>query len=357
MVETLQIAIERVAKSRLPEVDFSKLPFGQVYTDHMFLADYRDGEWCNFRIVPYGHISVSPATPAIHYGQSIFEGMKACLSPTGEVLVFRPDANLTRLNISAERMCMPALPESLFMESLEALLALEKRWIPTTEGASLYIRPFMFSADEYIGIRPSQNFTFMIILSPVGAYYSQPVRVKIETHYTRAVAGGTGYAKAGGNYGGSIYPAKLAADQGYHQLLWTDGREHKYIEESGTMNVMFVMGNTLVTPALSDSILAGITRDSILTLARHLGMNVEERKVSVAELVASLESGQVQEAFGAGTAATIAPIEVIGYEGKDYTLPPVAGRTFSTRIHRELDAIKRGEQPDPFGWIAKMQAV
>lgn len=354
MVETLSIAIERVAKSRLPEIDFSQLPFGQVYTDHMFLADYRNGEWCNFRIVPYGHISVSPATPAIHYGQSVFEGMKACLSPTGEVLVFRPDANLKRLNISAGRMCMPELPEALFMESLEALLSLDKRWIPTTEGASLYIRPFMFSADEYIGIRPSQSFTFMIILSPVGAYYSAPVRVKIETHYTRAVAGGTGYAKAGGNYGGSIYPAKLAADKGYHQLLWTDGREHKYIEESGTMNVMFVIGDTLVTPALSDSILAGITRDSILTLARHMGMNVEERKISVAELVAALENGSVQEAFGAGTAATIAPIEVIGYEDRDYTLPPVATRKFSTRIHRELDAIKRGVQADPFGWIATM---
>jgi branched-chain amino acid aminotransferase len=354
MVEALQIAIERVAKSRLPEVDFAHLPFGQVYTDHMFLADYRQGEWVNFRIVPYGHISVSPATPAIHYGQSIFEGMKACLSKEGEILVFRPDANLKRLNISAARMCMPEVPEDLFMDALDALLTLDKQWIPTTEGASLYIRPFMFSADEYIGIRPSQNFTFMIILSPVGAYYSNPVRVKIETHYTRAVAGGTGYAKAGGNYGGSIYPAKLAADQGYHQLLWTDGREHKYIEESGTMNVMFVMNNTLVTPSLSDSILAGITRDSILTLARHVGMAVEERKISVEELVAGLQNGTVQDAFGAGTAATIAPIEAIGYDGKDYSLPPVATRTFSTRIHRELDAIKRGTQADPFGWIAKM---
>lgn len=354
MVEALQIAVEKVAKSRLPEVDFAKLPFGQVYTDHMLLADYRDGEWANFRIVPYGRISVSPATPAIHYGQSIFEGMKACLSATGEILVFRPDANLNRLNISAARMCMPELPESLFMESLEALLNLDKQWIPTTQGASLYIRPFMFSADEYIGIRPSQTFTFMIILSPVGAYYSAPVRVKIETHYTRAVAGGTGYAKAGGNYGGSIYPAKLAADQGYQQLLWTDGREHKYIEESGTMNVMFVIGDTLVTPALSDSILAGITRDSILTLARHMGLTVEERKISVEELVTALKEGRVQDAFGAGTAATIAPIEAIGHNGTDYTLPPVATRTISTRIHQTLDALKRGTEPDTFNWIAKM---
>jgi branched-chain amino acid aminotransferase len=212
----------------------------------------------------------------------------------------------------------------------------------------------MFSADEYIGIKASENFTFMIILCPVGAYYSTPVKVLIETHYTRAVEGGTGYAKAGGNYGGAIYPAKLAQDKGYHQLIWTDGKNHEYIEESGTMNVMFVIEDTLVTPALSDSILAGITRDSVLKLARHWGMKVEERRISVQELVNGLQKGIVKEAFGAGTAATIAPIELIGYEGKDYYLPPVADRVFSNRVFEELDGIKRGSKPDPFGWISKM---
>jgi branched-chain amino acid aminotransferase len=258
------------------------------------------------------------------------------------------------MNISAERMCMPYIPEELFMESLSALIELDRSWIPTAEGSSLYIRPFMYSADEYIGIRPSENFTFQIILCPVGSYYSTPVKVKIEQHYTRAVAGGTGFAKAGGNYGGAIYPAKMAQDKGYHQLIWTDGVEHKYIEESGTMNVMFVMDNTLITPALSDSILAGITRDSVLSLARHWGMKVEERRISVDELIAGLEKGIVTEAFGAGTAATIAHIELIGHEGKDYHLPPIEKREFSNRVYKELDAIKSGSQPDPFGWITKI---
>jgi branched-chain amino acid aminotransferase len=354
MVETIKINIERVKRSRLPEVDFSNLPFGKVYTDHMFIADFRNGEWQNPRVVPYGYMPISPATPAIHYGQSIFEGMKGYHGSNGEALIFRPLDNLKRLNISAERMCMPALPEDLFMDSLATLIETDRKWIPKDEGSSLYIRPFVFSADEYIGIRPSLDFTFMIILCPVGAYYSTPVKVKIETHYTRAVAGGTGYAKAGGNYGGAIYPAKLAQDQGYHQLIWTDGREHKYIEESGTMNVMFVIDDTLVTPALSDSILAGITRDSVLKVARSWGMKVEERKISVDELVDALKGGRVKEAFGAGTAATIAHIELIGNEGKDYMLPPIEKREFANKVYKELEGMKRGVRPDPFGWIAKM---
>ncbi|MFZ6012767.1 MAG: branched-chain amino acid aminotransferase [Bacteroidota bacterium] len=354
MVDTLKIDIEKVKKSRLAEVDFKNTPFGKVYTDHMFVADFRNGEWKNLRIVPYGHMMVSPATPAIHYGQSIFEGMKAYYGKNGQALVFRALDNWKRLNISADRMCMPVLPEELFMESLTTLIDLDRQWIPNTDGSSLYIRPFMFSADEYIGIRPSQDFTFMIILSPAGAYYSTPVKVKIETHYTRAVEGGTGYAKAGGNYGGAIYPSKLALDQGYHQLIWTDGKEHRYVEESGTMNVMFVIDDTLVTPALSDSILAGITRDSVLRLARHWGMKVEERKLSVQELVEALKKGRVKEAFGAGTAATIAHIELIGHEGKDYQLPPVEKREFANKVYHELDGIKRGTKPDPFGWMMSM---
>lgn len=354
MVDTLKIDIERTSKSRLPQTDFENLPFGKVYTDHMFMADYRDGEWKNLRIIPYGHIPMSPATPALHYGQSIFEGMKGYASSSGDVLVFRPLDNLKRLNISADRMCMPALPEDIFMDSLTTLLDLDRKWVPKNEGSSLYIRPFMFSADEYIGIRPSIDFTFMIILCPVGAYYSTPVKVKIETHYTRAVEGGTGYAKAGGNYGGAIYPAKLAQDQGYHQLVWTDGKEHKYIEESGTMNVMFVIDNTLVTPALGDSILAGITRDSVLKIAKSWGMKVEERKISVDELVSALQKGKVTEAFGAGTAATIAHIELIGHEGKDYYLPPIEKREFANKVYNELEGMKRGSRPDPFGWITKM---
>lgn len=354
MVESLKVEIQQVKRSRLSEIDFDHLPFGKVYTDHMFVADFQGGEWKNLRIVPYGKMPVSPATPAIHYGQSIFEGLKAHCGPSGEALIFRPRDNWTRMNRSAERMCMPLLPEELFMDGLDGLISLDRKWIPEAKGSSLYIRPFMFSADEYIGIRPSVNFTYMVIMSPVGAYYSRPVKVKIETHYTRAARGGTGYAKAGGNYGGAIYPAKLAQDEGYDQLIWTDAKEHAYVEESGTMNVMFVIGGRLITPALSDSILPGITRDSVLRLARSWGMPVEERKVAVRELIAAADSGELEEAFGVGTAATIAHIQSIGFEGRDYVLPAVEKRQFAARAYEELEGIKHGTREDKFGWIVKM---
>jgi len=354
MIDIQKIEVQKTSKSRLPGIDFTNLPFGKVYTDHMFVADYKNGQWGNLKIVPYGPITMSPAAPVLHYGQSIFEGMKGYRNASNDALVFRPHDNWERFNRSAERMCMPLLPEEIFTEGLQKLIEVDRHWIPTTEGSSLYIRPFMFSVDEFIGIRPFQEFTFMIILSPVGTYYSTPVKVKIETHYTRAIEGGTGFAKTGGNYSGSMYPAKLAQDKGYHQLLWTDGKTHEYIEESGTMNVMFVINDTLVTPALNDSILAGITRDSVLKLARHWGMKVEERKISIKELIEALKSGAVKEAFGAGTAATIAHIEVIGHEGIDYKLPDVANRVFSHKVYRELDRIKRGVAADPFGWVVKM---
>jgi branched-chain amino acid aminotransferase len=353
MVDTLKIEVQRVSHSRITQVDFDTLPFGKVYTDHMFIADYKQGQWTNLRIIPYGHISVSPATPAIHYGQSIFEGMKAYASKSGEALVFRALDNLRRLNISAERMCMPPVPDELFIDGLSALLEIDKQWIPTSPGSSLYIRPFLFSADEYIGIRASENFTFMIILSPVGPYYAAPVKVLVENHFTRAVQGGTGYAKAGGNYGGAIYPTKLAQQKGFDQLIWTDGKTHEFIEESGTMNVMFVIDEVLVTPALSDSILAGITRDSVLKLVRSWGVKAEERKISVKELQLGLEEGRVKEAFGAGTAATIAHIDLIGIGDKNYKLPPVEKRVLANRILTELESIKRGTKSDPFNWVTK----
>jgi len=351
MVETQKIEIQKTTKSRLSQVDFRDIPFGKVYADHMFMADFRDGDWKNLRVVPYGKMQVSPATPAIHYGQSIFEGLKAYKNEQNEALVFRPLDNWKRMNISAERMCMPYLPEDIFMEGMRTLIDMDRDWIPTTDGSSLYIRPFMFSADEYIGIRPSLDFTFMIINSPVGPYYSTPVKVRIETKYSRVAEGGTGFAKAGGNYGSSLYPAKVAQEQGYHQLIWTDSREHKYVEESGTMNLMFVFDDTLVTPSLGDTILRGITRDSVLALAKSWGMKTEERKISVEELVDGLQSGRVKEAFGAGTAATIAHIELIGHEGKNYYLPPVELRKFSTRVLDELDGMKRGTRKDLFGWV------
>ncbi len=354
MTDTMKFSIQKVAQSAVDTFDFSEMPFGKFYTDHMLMADYKGGEWKNGRIVPYGKIEVSPATPTLHYSHTIFEGLKAYGTQSGDALIFRPHENLKRLNRSADRMCMVNVPEELYMQSLRTLIDLERAWIPTAPGSSLYIRPFLFSADEYIGIRPSIDFTYMVILSPVSAYYSAPVKVKIETHFTRAVAGGTGFAKTGGNYSGSIYPAKLAQEQGYHQLIWTDGKTHEYIEESGTMNVMFVIGDTLITPSLSDSILPGITRDSVLTLVKSWGWKVEERKVSVKEVVEALENGTMKEAFGVGTAATIAHIATIGYEGKDYDLPAVETRTWANKIYTELEGIKKGERPDEFGWIVKM---
>jgi branched-chain amino acid aminotransferase len=349
-----RISIDKVSRSGLPGDGLHDIPFGRLFADHMFIADYREDEWKDLRIIPYGRIQISPGSPALHYGQSIFEGMKAYYGGAHESLVFRPRDNWKRLKLSAERMSLAPVPEEIFMEGLSTLISLDRSWIPNTPGGSLYIRPFLFSGDEYIGIRPSHDVTFMIITSPAGVYYSSPVRVKIETRYTRAIAGGTGFAKAGGNYGGAIYPSRLAQEQGYHQLLWTDGKTHQYIEESGTMNVMFVIGDKLVTPSLSDSILAGITRDSVLTLARHWGMVVEERKISVEELIDGLKKGNVSEAFGTGTAATIAPISAIGYEGMDYPLPTTEKGAIAASVFIALENIKRSKAPDPFHWVERM---
>ncbi len=352
MTDTIAIDIQTRITSRIEEVDFNNIDFAKVYSDHMFISQYRNEDWGNHHILPYGNLSISPANPTIHYGQSIFEGMKAYRSPQGEILLFRPLDNFRRLNISAERMCMPHLPEEVFMEGLRELISLDRDWVPDVGGTSLYIRPYMFSADEYIGIRPSENFDFMIISCPVGMYYTKPVRVKIETHYTRAAAGGTGYAKAGGNYGGSLYPAKLGQEQGYDQLIWTDAKEHKYIEESGTMNVMFLIDDVLVTAPAGDTILDGITRDSVITLAKDWGMKVEERKVSVEEVIDAAKSGRLQEAFGAGTAATIANIVTIGYNGVDYDLPD--NREFSSKVLTTLDDIRTGRSEDKFGWVHRI---
>jgi branched-chain amino acid aminotransferase len=353
MVDTLTFPVQKVAQSRLPQVDFSNLGFGKYYSDHMFIMEYSGGQWHNGRIIPYGDLSLSPATSALHYGQAIFEGLKAYKNEAGEVLVFRPEANAQRLNASAERLAMPALPEEYFINGLLQLLAVDKDWVPAAPGHSLYIRPYMFATDAYTGVRPSETYYFIIFTCPVGVYYNKPVRVKVETEFTRAAKGGTGYAKAAGNYAASLLPAALAQKAGYDQLLWTDGKNHEYFEESGTMNVVFVIDGKIVTPATSDSILKGITRDSILTLARHMGLSVEERPVTVKEVIEAAKNGTLQEAFGVGTAATIAPIAVIGHEGVDYTLPAVENRTIAPRIHQALDDIKTGKVADTFGWIMK----
>ncbi len=350
MIKELDIKINKTANSRLSEVDFDNVPFGKVYSDHMFLANYSDGKWGNLRIEPYQNLSLSPANSAIHYGQSIFEGMKAFKMKNGKISIFRPDQNFKRINLSADRMCMPPISEEIFFEGLRSLIELDQSWIPEKDGTSLYIRPFMFATDEYIGIKPSDNYLFIIFTCPVGAYYSKPVNVKIETRYTRAVEGGTGGAKAAGNYAASLYPARKAQQDGYQQLIWTDGKEHKYIEESGTMNLMFVASDTLYTAPTGDTILKGVTRDSVLTIARDWGMKVEERRISVEELVLALKEGRVQEAFGTGTAATIAHIASIGYENDRYELPQIEESAFSSRVLAELNGIKRGTVNDRFNW-------
>lgn len=354
MVDTLNIDIRKIAKSRISEIDFANIPFGKVYADHMFVADYDGKQWKDFRIEPYAPLQLSPANTTLHYGQSIFEGMKAYKSKAGEVLIFRPKENFKRLNRSAERMCIPQLPEEVFMNGLSELLKLDKAWVPGNPNTALYIRPFIFGADDYIGIRPSDTYKFMIFTCPVGSYYTEPVKVKIETDYSRAAPGGTGAAKAAGNYAGSLYPAMLAHQQGYHQLLWTDASSHQFIEESGTMNVMFLLDDTLVTSPAGDTILAGITRDSVLTLAREWGYKVEERKVSVEEVIEAIKNGRLKEAFGTGTAATIVHIQAIGFEGHDYNLPPVESSGFSHRVLKALDEIKTGQVKDKWNWVYKL---
>jgi len=354
MLTAQTIAIENIKKSRLPEVDFNSLEFGQTFSDHMLVADFKNGEWQTPSIVPFQDFSLSPANPALHYGQALFEGLKAYKNEAGEIAVFRPDANLRRLNISAERLCMPAYPEEVFIEGLKELLRLDADWIPTLAGSSLYIRPFMFATGEFLGVKPSDTYKFAIITCPVNAYYSTPLRVKVEETFARSVEGGFGFAKAAGNYAGSLYPAKKAAEEGYHQLLWTDGKTHEYFEESGTMNLMFVINDTLVTPALSTSILAGVTRDSIIQLAKDRGLPVEERKVSVAEVIAAIQNNTLQEAFGCGTAAVISHIETIGYRGTDYALPAVGNRKYSPALAQELNDIRTGKVADEHGWVVKV---
>ena len=353
--EAIRIDVKKIPKTRIAELDINNLQFGKLFADHMFVADYRDGQWQNPSIVPYDKIPMSPSISALHYGQAIFEGLKAYKNDNGEVLISRPDANLKRLNISCERMAMPPIPEELFMEGLTQLLKLDAAWVPSVPGASLYVRPFMFSTDEYIGVKPSETYKFIIFTAPVGVYYTAPVKVLVETSYIRAVEGGIGFVKAAGNYGRSLFPTQLAQQRGYHQIIWTDARNHRFIEESGTMNVMFVIDDIVITPPLGDTILAGITRDSVLTLARDWDYRVQERKISIDEVTDAHKKGTLQEAFGVGTAATIAHISDIGFEGKNYSLPPVGERIFSNRVAKELDNIRRGRTADKHNWMQKVK--
>ncbi|MCE7053815.1 branched-chain amino acid aminotransferase [Algoriphagus sp. AGSA1] len=352
MKTQLALPITKVQNSRIAETDFSNLVFGRTISDHMFVADYKNGEWCDARIVPYASLNLNPANATLHYGQSIFEGLKAYRNEEGKILIFRADANWRRLNESAERMCMPELPEEIFMEGLTQLIDLDRNWVPTAKGASLYIRPFMFATDDYIGVKPSDTYTFIILTCPVGNYYNKPVSVKVETTFTRATEGGTGAAKTAGNYAASLYPARQAQKAGYDQLLWTDGKSHSKIEESGTMNIMFKINGKLITaPTHTGTILKGITRDSVIQLAKDWNEPLEERFLTVSELETALQEGTFEEAFGTGTAATIAHVQRINVNGKDYDLPQKPTDAFSHRVLAELDGIKYGLVQDPHKWI------
>lgn len=347
----LHIPVQRAAASRIHEVDFNHLEFGQHNTDHMLCCDYAAGRWQKPKIIPFQNFSLSPASLGLHYGQTIFEGMKAFRMVDGRINIFRPRKHYERMTRSAERLCMPVVSYELFAEGLHQLVELDKEWIPAIAGGALYIRPFIIATEARLGVKISEEYRYAVVCSPSGAYYPRPLRVKIERQFVRAAAGGTGYAKCGGNYGGAFYPAQKAKEQGFDQVLWTDGTENNYLEESGTMNIFFVIRNKLVTPPLSDSILDGVTRDSLIGLAKRANITVEERRISVEELQHSFENGAITEAFGSGTAAVISPIRAIGIDGIDYPLPDGNGKQgLALSLRLDLDDIRYGRTIDPLGW-------
>ncbi|RZK50864.1 MAG: branched-chain amino acid aminotransferase [Pedobacter sp.] len=350
MIDTLTINTTLTSHSRLAEIDFDHLQFGKIFSDHMFMADYEGGEWKNFQILPYGPIPMSPAISALHYGQAIFEGMKAYRLHDGNISVFRADKNFERFNISAARMAMPTIPEEIFMQGIAALIQTDAAWIPTGENTSLYLRPVMFATDTSLGVRASDTYKFVVLATPAGPYYNKALKVKIETHFTRANQGGVGYAKTAGNYARSLHPFSEAQKEGFDQLIWTDAQTHQYVEESGAANLMFVIDGKIVTAATGDTILNGVTRRTIIELAEKNGIVVEERKVSIAEIIAGIQSGALTEAFAVGTAATVTQIGEIGYEQKLYTLNPVENRTISIKLASQLNEIRYGLVPDEFGW-------
>ncbi len=348
------IPITKTTNPRLPHFKIETLQFGKHFTDHMLMADYEDGEWKNVVIKPYAPFEVDPASAMLHYGQTIFEGIKAYKNTKDEVVIFRPDQNFIRFNVSADRMQMPAVPEWLFIGGMKQLIALEKGWIPSLPEHSLYIRPFIIATDPFLGVRPSLTYKFMIILGPSGPYFSAPMKIVIEEKYTRAAPGGVGYAKNGGNYGGSLYPVELAKKRGFDQILWTDAFEHKYVEEVGVMNVMFVIDGKVITPSLErGTVLKGVTRDSAIILLRDMGYVVEERNLSVDEIVEAHKKGLLQEVFGVGTAAVVSYIINLTY--KDYSMDfDLDKLKVAPALKQHLNDIRVGNVPDKHNWLEKL---
>lgn len=351
MTTVSDIKVTRTKVSRRSEVDFDNIAFGKVFSDHMFVVDYRDGGWQTPEIVPYGTFELAPATTALHYGQSIFEGMKAYRNVDGKPVLFRPRENFERMNRSAARMVMPPIPESLFLDGLKELVRVDIDWIPTQADSSLYIRPLMFANDDFIGVKPSDAYKLVIFTCPVGQYYSEPVKLWVTREFIRAAPGGTGAAKTAGNYAASYYAAQQAQDNGYHNVLWLDGKDHRYVEECGTMNMFFVIDGVAVTPELSGTILPGVTRDSVITLLGDMNVDVEERRVSIDEIEKAHADGKLEEAFGAGTAATISPVIEIGSEDGVMSLPPDDERKVGPALLKQLTDIRHGVAEDKYGWV------
>jgi len=346
------LKITKVATSKVSELDFNNIPFGKVFTDHMYVADYIDGKWTNKEIVPLHELSIHPGNLAWHYGQSIFEGMKATRDAEGTPLLFRPEEHIIRLNASARRMCMPEFSQEDFLEAVNELVSLEKAWIPPQAGSALYLRPFMIAMDDAIGVRPSDTYKFIICALPVGPYYAQPVNLLAETTYIRAAQGGVGEAKTAGNYAASLYPAKLAKEKGYDQIMWLDAKEFKYVQEVGTMNIFFVIGDEIVTPQTDGTILKGITRKTIIEILRSKGYTVTERLVPIDEIVEAYNNGQLKEVFGTGTAAVIAKVAKIKYKDTVMNLDPesyeIANLAYDT-----INGLRNRTIPDTYGWVVE----
>ena len=354
MIASQGIPVTRVERSKLNEVEFDNIPFGRYFTDHMLEADYEDGEWKNIEIKPYQPLLLSPSVAALHYGQSIFEGIKAYKNSKGEAFIFRPYDNFRRFNISAERMQMPAVSEELFIEGMRQLIALDRNWIPSKPDHSLYIRPFMFASDELIGVKPSDTYKFLIILSPTGPYYSAPMKIYAEEKYTRAAAGGVGYAKTAGNYASSMMPMTEAKRKGYDQVLWLDGKEHKFAEEIGTMNVFFVIDGRAVTPDLdAGTILDGVTRNSVITILKDMGVHTEERRIGMEELSRQYKAGKLTEIFGAGTAATISVIRELRYKDEVFNFDE-SKLPLSSELKQRLLDIRSFKAEDRHGWLFRV---
>ena len=345
------ISLTRAPQSRLTEDLRENSPFGTNYSDHMFVADYADGKWQDPRIIPFGPMELSPATTALHYGQSLFEGFKAHRTASSGLALFRPRDNFARLNRSAARLAMPEIPESLFLDGVTELVRLDRDWIPHREGGALYVRPTYFGIDDTLLVRPANRFRLIVMTCPVGPYFSQPIRLLAEERFVRAFPGGTGDSKAAGNYAGGLLAARLAQEKGFHNVLWLDGVERRHVEESGVMNVFFVLDGKAITPPLTGTILPGVTRDSALTLLREMGVPAEERQVSIDEVLSAHAAGKLTEAFGSGTAAIVAPIACIRYRDRDLQFPAVSDSSVAARLRSRLVAIQTGREPDKHNWL------